>query len=67
MISRIRDDVEKQLYIERMKQIDELFVKQSYLLPDARMAKEVLLKLEKLYQDLEDEIYKYEKINATDS
>lgn len=67
MISRIKDDEEKRLYIEQMKQLDEIFVKQSYLLPDARMSKAVILKLEKMYQDLENEVYKYEKIKDSDN
>ena len=67
MISRIKDDEEKRLYIEQMKQLDEIFVKQSYLFPDARMSKAVILKLEKMYQDLENEVYKYEKIKDSDN
>lgn len=62
MLSQIRNDEEKKLYIDKMKEIDEMFARQSILPKGARVGKEVVLKLEKLYQYLEKEVWKYDKI-----
>ena len=65
MLSLIRNDSEKKLYIDKLKEIDTILVKQAILPKDARISKEIILKLEKLYQHLEHEIWKYDKIQES--
>lgn len=64
MLSNIRNDFEKSLYIAKTKEINEIFVKQAILPKDARINKEIILKLEELYQYLENEILKYDEIQS---
>lgn len=63
MLSKIIDENEKAVYLKQLKELDEIFAKQSLLPKDARVNKSILLKLEQLYQFLENEILKYDKIN----
>lgn len=65
MLSQIRNDAEKKIYLDKMKEIDEIFVKQSNLPKDARVGQAIILKLESLYQYLENEIWKYDKIQES--
>jgi hypothetical protein len=62
MLSQIRDDIEKALFLQKMSEISEIFEKQSRLPKESRVGKEIIMKLEELYRYLENEITKYDKI-----
>lgn len=62
MISVIRNDEEKQFYLDQMREITEKIVKQQALPKEARINGWILDKLNKLYDMLEKEVMKYDKL-----
>lgn len=63
MLSDIRDDQERLAWVNRLKEIIEILVKQEILPREARISGEMLVKLNKLHDYLENEIMKYDKIS----
>ncbi len=62
MLTSIKDDIDKELYIGRMTEIDKFFARQSRLPKEARVQKQLIMKLEQLYQFLAKEVTLYDTI-----
>lgn len=63
MLSLVRDEIDKALFINQINKINEVFENQARLPKEARIGPSVIEKLEELYQFLEVEIWKYDQIN----
>ena len=62
MISTIRNDKEKVLYVKQLKELNEILIKQKTLPKEARITGKMLKKMTDLYEYLEEEILKYDQI-----
>jgi hypothetical protein len=62
MLCDIRDDKDKELWISQLKSVVEVIVKQQALPKEAQVSGEMLVKLNKLHDYLENQILLYDKI-----